>query len=65
MKWSLDLGVSVALTVIVWSGFYFTFPNEPLGAAETVFVLVVFYALVKLVRLAKKHMASSEEVDSK
>lgn len=65
MKWSLDLGISVALTVIVWSAFYFTFPNEPLGAAETVFVLAVFFGLVKLYRLAKKYLGSSEKADSK
>ena len=64
MKWSLDLGISVALTVVVWSAFYFIFPSEPLGGAETVFVLAVFYGLLKLVRLAKKHLGSSEKANS-
>ena len=64
MKWSLDLGIAVALTVIVWSALYFTFPNEPLGLAETVFILAVFYGLVKLAQLAKKHLGSNNETDN-
>ncbi|WP_282606321.1 hypothetical protein [Pelagibius sp. Alg239-R121] len=65
MKWSIDLAVAVALTVFVWTAFYLTFPNEPLGAGETVFVLAVFYGLVKLVVLARKHLGSNQKVDSK
>lgn len=52
MKWSLDLGIAVALTVLVWAAFYFTFPSEPFSAMETVFVLVVLYGVVKLTRWA-------------
>lgn len=52
MKWSLDLAIAVALTVVVWAGFYFTFPNEPFSATETVFILVVLYGLTKLGHLA-------------
>ena len=48
MKWSLDLGIAVGLTVVVWSVFYFTFPSEPFSAMETVFVLVVLFGLTKL-----------------
>ena len=65
MKWSLDLGIAAALTVLVWAAFYFTFPDAPLGVAETVFVLAVFYGLIKLVHLARKHLASSKEADGK
>lgn len=63
MKWSLDLGIAVALTVIVWAALYFTFPNEPLGLTETVFILAVFYGLLKLFQMAKKHFGSSEKGD--
>ena len=52
MKWSLDLGIAVALTVLVWAAFYATFPSEPFSAMETVFVLVVLYGAVKLTRWA-------------
>ena len=52
MKWSLDIGIAAGLTVLVWFAFYLTFPSDPLGAAETAFVLAVFYALVKLCRWA-------------
>lgn len=52
MKWSVDLAVAVALTVLVWAGFYVTFPSRPLSATETVFVLVVLYVLTKLGHLA-------------
>jgi hypothetical protein len=48
VKWSLDLAIAVALTVVVWAGFYFAFPNEPFSAMETVFILVVLYVLTKL-----------------
>lgn len=48
MKWSLDLAIAVALTVLVWAGFYFTFPNEPLSAMETTFILALLYGLTKL-----------------
>lgn len=65
MKWSLDLAIAVALTVIVWSALYFAFPNDPLELAETVFVLAVFYGLVKLVQMAKKRLQSSEKADEK
>ena len=51
MKWSLDLVIAVALTVLVWASFYFTFPSEPLSAMETVFVLAVIVGVTKLVRL--------------
>ncbi|WP_340117478.1 hypothetical protein [Pelagibius sp. 7325] len=47
MKWSQDLGIAVALTVVVWSAFYFTFPSEPFSAMETIFVLVVLFGLTK------------------
>lgn len=50
MKWSLDLGIAVALTVIVWTAFYFTFPSEPFAALETAFLLAVLFGLVKLAR---------------
>ena len=54
MKWSLDLGIALALTVLMWTGFYLTFPSEPLSVAETIVVLTVIYGLVKLLRLAWK-----------
>ena len=54
MKWSLDIVIAVVLTVLIWTGFYFTFPSEPLKAAETVFILAVIYGLVKILRLAWK-----------
>lgn len=50
MKWSLELGIAVGLTVVVWAAFYFAFPGAPFSVAETAFVLVVFYGLVKLAR---------------
>jgi hypothetical protein len=52
MKWSLDLGIAVGLTVLVWTAFYLAFPSEPFSAAETAFVLAVLYGLVKLCRWA-------------
>jgi hypothetical protein len=52
MTWSLELGIAVALTVVVWSAFTLVFPSDPLGAGETVFVLAVFYGMVKLLRWA-------------
>ena len=52
MKWSLDLGIAVALTVLVWVAFHATFPSEPLSAMETAFVLAVLYGAVKLARWA-------------
>jgi hypothetical protein len=54
VKWSLDLAIAVALTVVVWTVLYQTFPSEPLSAMETVFVLAVLYGLTKLGRLAWK-----------
>ena len=56
MKWSLDIAIAVVLTVLIWTGFYVTFPSEPLGATETVFVLAVIYGLVKLARLIWKRL---------
>jgi len=52
VKWSLDLGIAVGLTVLVWTGFYLTFPSEPLTALETVFVLTVLFGITKLARWA-------------
>lgn len=63
VKWSLDLGIAVALTVLVWAALYFTFPDAPLGVAETVFILAVFYGLIKLIHLARKHLGSSTKAD--
>ncbi len=64
MKWSLDLGIAVVLTVLIWTGFYFIFPSEPLTAIETVFVLAVTYGLVKLLRLAWKRWGSAIKAGS-
>ncbi len=65
VKWSVDLGIAVALTVLVWTGFYLTFPSEALTLTETVFVLAVFFGLTKLVRLAWKRWGSSLKADPK
>ncbi len=64
VKWSVDLGIAVALTVLVWTGFYLTFPSEALTLTETVFVLVVLYGLTKLVRLAWKRWGPASKSDS-
>lgn len=54
MRWSVDLGIAVVLTVLVWTGLHQTFPSEPLTATETVFVLAVLYGVTRLLRLAWK-----------
>jgi hypothetical protein len=59
VKWSLDLGIAVGLTVLVWTGFYVTFPSDPFSAMETVFVLVVLFGLTKLVHWAWKRWGPS------
>ena len=51
MKWTLELGVSAAITAAIWLLFRALFPGEPLTLGETVFVLVVVYGTVKGLRL--------------
>ncbi len=45
-----DIKYAAAGTILVWLAFYYLFPAQPLGASDTLVVLVILLILSKALR---------------